>query len=162
MYNPPLVPDVFETPQRLSTERMVIRPLTINDAVKDYDAVMTSLERLNSVFDPRDVWPDDLTLEQNMIELAWHQVETQLRSSFTYTVMTPDETRTLGCIYIYPTPAEGYDAEVTMWVRQSEAETGLDDHLFSTVKDWLANWPIKPAYPGRDISFEEWAELIDK
>lgn len=38
--NLPLVPDDFEIPEVLETERFYLRPLTINDVVKDYDAVM--------------------------------------------------------------------------------------------------------------------------
>ena len=64
MYNPPLVPDDFDLPQALETPRVRIRPLTANDAVKDYDAVITSSERLRTVYDPAGKWPLGLTLEQ--------------------------------------------------------------------------------------------------
>ena len=69
MYNPFIVPDDFGLPQVLETARMRLRPLTINDAVKDYDAVMTSEERLRKVYDPGGEWPLGLTLEQDIIEL---------------------------------------------------------------------------------------------
>ena len=78
MYNNPLVPDGFDVPKILQTERMRIRPLTINDAVKDYDAVTTSEDRLRTVYNPGGDWPFGLTLEQNIIELGWHQTEFQL------------------------------------------------------------------------------------
>ena len=42
MYNRPLVPDDFDVPDFLETERLRLRPLTIQDAVKDYEAVMES------------------------------------------------------------------------------------------------------------------------
>ena len=161
MYNQPLVPDSFEVPEALETERIRLRPLTINDAVKDFEAVVTSEERLRTVFDPGGEWPSGLTLEQNIIELGWHQAEFQLRTSFAYTVVSLDESEVLGCIYIYPSPVPGYDAEVTMWVRQSRAEEGLDEHLFETVENWISDyWPLaKPAYPGRRISFTDWRTL---
>jgi len=135
--------------------------LTINDAVKDYDAVMTSEDRLRTIYNPGGVWPMGLTLEQNIIELGWHQTEFQLRTSFAYTVESLDESEILGCVYIYPTRVSGYDAEVTMWVRQSRVEEGLDEHLFATVESWIANcWPLKkPAYPGRRIDFDQWQAL---
>jgi hypothetical protein len=50
MYRVPLVPDDFDVPLRLETERLRLRPLLTSDAVKDYDAVMTSAERLQTVF----------------------------------------------------------------------------------------------------------------
>jgi hypothetical protein len=102
MYNLPLVPEDFDVPEILETQRMRLRPLTINDAVKDYEAVMTSEERLRSVFDPGGDWPSGLTLEQDIIELGWHQTEFQLRTSFAYTVVSLDESEVLGCIYNLP------------------------------------------------------------
>lgn len=161
MYNRPLVPDNFSVPEVLETPRMRLRPLTINDAVKDFDAVMESENRLRTVFEPGGEWPSGLTLEQNMIELGWHQTEFQLRTSFAYTVVNLDETKVLGCMYIYPTTKPGYDVEITMWVRQSQVADGLDAHLFETVERWIAeSWPLQnPAYPGRRISFDDWRAL---
>jgi len=164
VYNKTLVPDDFDVPKILQTERMRLRPLTINDAVKDYDAVMTSEDRLRTVYDPGGDWPFGLTLEQNIIELGWHQTEFQLRTSFAYTVVSLDESEILGCVYIYPTRIPGYDVEITMWVRQSRVEEGLDEHLFETVEAWIADcWPLEnPAYPGRRIAFDEWRALSRK
>ncbi len=161
MYQQPLVPDEFDVPHVLETERLRLRPLTINDAVKDFEAVITSEERLRTIYDPGGEWPLGLTLEQNIIELGWHQTEFQLRTSFAYTVVSLDESEVLGCFYIYPTRKPGYDAEITMWVRQSRVEEGLDEHLFETVEPWIAgHWPLKnPAYPGRRIAFEQWRAL---
>jgi len=153
-----MVPDDFTVPPGLETDRMRLRMLTIHDAVKDFDAVMTSHDRLKTVFRPGSEWPTGLTLEQNILDLAWHQVEFQQRTSFCYTVMAPDEARALGCIYMYPADRLGFDAEITMWVREDEAETGLDAHLFEVVKAWVArDWPMQnPAYVGRDVSWEDW------
>ena len=161
MYNEPIVPADFEVPQLLETARMRLRPLSIYHAVKDFDAVMTSEERLRNVYDPGGEWPRGLTLEQNIIELGWHQTEFQLRTSFAYTVLGPDESEVLGCMYIYPTREPGYDVEITMWVRQSRVAENLDQHLFETVESWVADcWPFtNPAYPGRRISFDEWRAL---
>lgn len=161
MYNPPLVPDDFDVPDALETDRMRLRALTMNDAAKDFDAVMSSEERLRTVFRPDGTWPSGLTLERNILELAWHETEFRLRTSFAYTVVTLDETEVMGCMYIYPTAKPGYDAEVTMWIRQSRVSEGLDEHLFETVERWIAAvWPLKnPAYPGRKISHEEWQAL---
>ena len=133
MYNPPLVPEDFDVPDILETGRMRLRSLTMNDAAKDFEAVMASEERLRTVFRPGGTWPSGLTLERNIRELGWHETEFQLRTSFAYTVVNLDETEVMGCVYIYPSGKPGYDAEVTMWVRQSRVAEGLDEHLFETV-----------------------------
>ncbi|GAI05904.1 unnamed protein product, partial [marine sediment metagenome] len=60
----------------------------------------------------------------HLIDLGWHQKEFQRKTSFAYTVMGLDEKECLGCMYIYPSSNSEYDAEIVMWVRQSEVENG--------------------------------------
>ena len=69
--------------------------LTIHDLVKDYDAVMSSVEHLKETYSAiwGSDWPEGLTLEEDLIDLGWHQREFTLCNSFAYTVMSPDESR---------------------------------------------------------------------
>ena len=97
----PFVDPEFEVPGSLETDCFRLRMLTVNDVVKDFEAVTTSKEHLHDIWGPG--WPDGLTLEQNLIDLGWHQKEFQRRRSFAYTVVALDESRVLGCVYIYPT-----------------------------------------------------------
>ena len=155
-----LVPVDFGIPETLETDKFRLRMLTIKDVDKDYDAVMSSIEHLQKTkpFGPDNDWPKkDLTREQDLIDLGWHQKEFQRRSSFAFTVMSLNENKCLGCMYIYSSDNPNYDAVVIMWVRQSEVENGLDDDLFLTVKNWIRDeWPFeKVAYPGRDVSWNE-------
>ena len=152
-----LVSNQFEVPVMVETSVFRLRMLSINDLVKDYDAVMSSVERLTKVFGDNSGWPKQLTLEQDLIDLGWHQKEFQSRTSFAYTVMSLDEQICLGCVYILP-PYRGdfdpsFDAVVFMWVRDSAYNAGLDEVLYSFVKDWLdEKWPFqRVAYPGREI-----------
>ena len=147
--DPPLVPGDFEIPVGLETDRCRLRMLTVHDVVKDYEAVMSSVDHLKGVLDPDSNWPEGLSLEQDLIDLGWHQKEFQRRSSFAYTVMSLDEKQCLGCIYIYPSTEA--DADVFFWVRSDQVEA-LDEHLNQTLRSWmLAKWPFeKIAYPGRD------------
>ena len=158
------LPKDFPVLEKLETDRFCLRMLTVNDLVKDYDAVMTSVEHLQQTkpFGPDHHWPaEDLTLEQDLIDLGWHQKEFQRRTSFAYTVMHPDEKECLGCVYIFPSSNAAYDAEIILWVRQREADDGLDELLFAAVKQWIKEkWPFKnPAYPGREIDWETWKSL---
>jgi hypothetical protein len=153
------LPPGFEVPERLETERCRLRPITIHDAVKDYDAVMTSVEHLRRLFGDGWGWPPaDLTLEDDLIELGWHQVEFRRRSSFDYAVMSLDESRLLGCVYVDPPTRAGWDAEVFYWARQTELASGLEEHLGATVRRWIAEaWPFeRVAYPGRDVAWADW------
>ncbi len=157
-----LVPNNFRVPEVLETHKLRLRMLTVSDVVKDYDAVMSSVEHLQGVFGPNSNWPSrDLTLEQDLIDLGWHQKEFQRRTSFAYSVFSLDEKRCLGCVYIDPSSKSEYDAMVFLWVRQSELKNGLDEHLFETVKKWLKErWPFKKVgYPGREIDWKTWKTL---
>jgi hypothetical protein len=158
----PFVPRDFAVPERLDTTEFRLRILTVRDVVQDYDAVSSSTTHLRTIW-PDGTWPDGLTLEQNLIDLGWHQKEFQRRSSFAYTVVTPDESRVIGCVYLYPTRKRGFDAEVYLWARQSELATGLEQRLTAAVKDWIAqDWPLRAvAFPGRDISWDAWRALAD-
>ena len=58
----PFVPKEFKVPEKLETKEFRLRMLTVNDVVKDYDAVMTSVEHLKTVW-PGGSWPEGLTFE---------------------------------------------------------------------------------------------------
>lgn len=158
--DPPFVPPEFKVPERLETEEFRLRMLTVNDVVKDYDAVMSSVAHCRSVW-PGGTWPEGLTLEQNLIDLGWHQKEFQTRRSFAYTVVNLAESTVLGCVYIEPTRARGHDAEVHLWARQSELAGGLEQRLHAAVQEWIATaWPFKAAaFPGRDVDWDTWRAL---
>src|SRR5438034_10417056 len=91
--------------------------LTVDDVVKDFDAICDRVDHKGS---PQQ--PFVPTVAENLVDLGWHQKEFQLRRSFAYTVVAPDESRVLGCAYIYP--SETHDARVWMWVRRDAWEDG--------------------------------------
>lgn len=73
-------------------------------------------------------------------------------------MLTPDGSRERGCVYVYPSTVEGYDAVVTMWVTKAEFDAGFDAELYAWVQTWVqAEWPFaKVAYPGRAIEWAAW------
>ncbi|MGW0589413.1 GNAT family N-acetyltransferase [Streptosporangium sp. NPDC002607] len=153
------LPRTHEIPAGVEHERFRIRPITVHDAVRDFDAVMSSAARLRERFPLWGGWPlDDMTLEDNLIDLAWHQKEALLRRSFNYAVMSPDGSRLLGCVYVDPPERQGADADVSLWVRADEEGTGLEEELEPVVRAWLREaWPYASVrWPGREISWREW------
>ncbi len=146
------VPKEFIIPAQLETQYFRLRMLSIDDVHKDYEAVIESRELLHKMFGGP--WPrEGFTLEENLKDLERHQQEFLDRKAFAYTVVSLDETKVLGCLYINPfKKSNEYDASVNMWVRQSELDKGLDSILFDTVKRWIkTEWPFeKVLYPGRE------------
>lgn len=157
-----LVPEHFDVPRTAQTKRFRFQPLAASDVIPDYDAVMTSRQRIQYCFGPNVSWPqEDLSLEQDLKDLCWHEEEWERRSSFSYAVYSPDKSRELACVYIYPSRKQGYDAKIIIWIRESEVTGGLDHELCEFTKSWLKEkWPFqKVAFPGRDISWEAWASV---
>ena len=161
--NYPFVDNEIEIPQQLETGDFRLRMLTVNDVVKDYDAVMSSVEHLREIW-PDSGWPDGLTIEQNLIDLGWHQGEFQNRSSFAYTVVTIDEAKVIGCVYVYPTRKRGYDAEVYLWAREAALGSPPDSRLYEAASEWLREeWPFENvAFPGREIHWDSWNAIPDE
>jgi hypothetical protein len=161
MYGRCLVPENFEVPERLEGPGYHLRMLSVSDVDKDFDAVVESADRLRGLLDPGSPWPDGITKEEDLIDLAWHQREFTIRHSFAYTVMASDESRCLGCMYIFPSDRRAYDAKVFYWARSGPDAEARDEDLGRRIRDWLATrWPFASvAYPGRDLSWDDWAKL---
>lgn len=156
------LPEDFYTPTLVAGLRFQLRPISVHDVVRYFDAVMSSRDRLWDQFGPIWGWPtSDLSLEQVLVTLAWHQKEGELRRSFTYAVLTPDEARLLGCVYIFPPKKAGADAEVGFWVRSDQDGNDLEKELEEFVREWLdTTWPFETVHlPGRDMSWYEWQSL---
>jgi len=144
------VPDDFEIPASLETDCFRLRMLSRDDVEKDYEAVVESRELLHTMFGGP--WPrPGFTLEDNLADLERHQKEFLSRKAFAYTVVSLDETRVLGCVYIDLPETTDSDAVVVMWVRQTEYDKGLDEILFNKVRNWISSdWPFKKVdYLGR-------------
>jgi hypothetical protein len=158
-----LIPLDHPIPEGIDHPRFRLRLINVNDLVRDYAAVMSSAPRLRERF-PYWGWPEDsMTMEEDLVDLGWHQKEAQLRRSFNYAFLTPDESRLLGCVYVDPPEKAGADAEVCMWVRADEESTGLEGEVEAAVREWLAaEWPFATIrWPGREISWEDWDALSD-
>ncbi|PZR90996.1 MAG: hypothetical protein DLM67_16955 [Candidatus Nephthysia bennettiae] len=82
------------------------------------------------------------TVTEDLVDLGWHQREFTMRRSFAYTVVAPDESQVIGCVYI--NPSETHDARVWMWVRRSAWENGLDPLVEAALRAWLTReWPFR-------------------
>jgi hypothetical protein len=151
----------FNFPEKLETEDFRIKKLSLIDADKEYEAIMRSIDHIRRTSPPGSEWPNDnMTREEHKLEIEWHLKEFKEKRSFAYSIVTPDESRVLGGIYIYPSKNKAYDASIIIWVRIEAYKNGMDPMIFRTVKNWVTKeWPFKnPAYPGRLISWEDFQQ----
>jgi len=156
------VPVDFEAQTEFITEQFYIRPISGADAELDYPAVMSSIDHIKKILGSRS-WPtEELTLEEDRKDLARHEGEMVRGEAFVYTVMNPEQTEVLGCVYIFASRWDDYNAEISMWTTEQAFDEGLDELLFANVKEWIANeWPFeKVVYFGRDVSFREFYEKL--
>ena len=77
--------------------------------------------------------------------------------------MNTKKTEIVGCLYIYPSRLDNFDAEIVMWVTESEYNKGADPILFEEIKHWLkSDWPFeKVIFPGRTINWGDFFSLLD-
>lgn len=159
----PFSPDITP-PNELSTDEFVLRPITADDAQRDFDAVMETREHLRLW--EQSEWPaDDFTVEANRDDLADLEQRHNDNRAYTYTVLDPagiDEvgdtsaSECLGCVYIFPTDAtflakatvtpvdddadwSRVDAVVYFWARQSRMDAGMDARLLTALRGWFAD-----------------------
>ncbi|MCD4532832.1 GNAT family N-acetyltransferase [Nocardioides sp. cx-169] len=160
--NPWLPPDfVHPTHVEIPTGHH-LRPIRAEDVDLDMVAVMSSRERLWSIYGAAWGWPPAaMTHEQDREDLARHAAEMQTHESFNYALFDADETALLGCVYIDPPEKVGADAEISWWVIDACVGTEVHTALNSFVPQWVAtSWPLeRPRYVGRDLTWKQWMEL---
>jgi RimJ/RimL family protein N-acetyltransferase len=144
----PFVPDDFEVPSGLVTDRFRLEPLGPEHNERDHEAWTTSIAHIRATPGFADgKWPTEMSSEQNLADLVQHAGDFASRTGFTYSVLDGDEV--IGCVYLYPTDDGEHDVVARSWVRASRAE--LDVVLRETVSSWLAEaWPFqRPLYEQR-------------
>jgi hypothetical protein len=139
------VPDDFIVPRELVTTRFRLEPLGPQHNAADHAAWTSSIEHISTTPGLAGWgWPpaDGMTLEANLVDLQRHAADFVERRGFTYTVIEIAGGEVIGCVYIYPSRSDGYDADVRSWVCADSAE--LDEPLYAAVAKWLsADWPLK-------------------
>jgi len=116
-----------------------LKALSISDLDRDFHAIMESASAIRAA-NPGSRWPDGLTKEKNLIDLAWHQREFEARRSFAWVMENPSG-EYLGCLYVYPSISGEEAADVVWWWRIGTrvSETAFREHLL----EWLSSndWP---------------------
>ena len=142
------VPMEFDPPTQLVTDQFRLEPLGPQHNEADLAAWTSSVAHIRSTPGyPDGNWPpvDGMTLERNLQDLTRHAADFEKRTGFTFSVLQPDGSNVIGCVYIYPTTEPGYQAEVQSWVRADHAQ--LDSVLADAVAAWLdSDWPWERVY----------------
>lgn len=158
-----LVSDTFEIPRSVEARRFSLVPLhlSMDSVAKNYDAYMSSFEHLKRTFPSDDEWPSEKTFNEAIIDVGYFHFLRHLRAGFAYSARDSNDNLELGCIYITAPRKANFQAEIRLWVRESEIQSGLEEELYEFAHQWLqAEWPFESlAWPGREIDWEEWDQL---
>ncbi len=135
-------------PRFLETSEFALEPLHPDHVILDYDAVMSSKSFLRrwSCSD----WPaDDFSLGENREDLRRHSQEFSDQLAYTYTILSPDRSTCLGCIYlnllerIEPLNDQernllsSKSAFVRFWLRRTLQESERELSIFRTIVSWF-------------------------
>ncbi|BBH52513.1 hypothetical protein [Fluviispira sanaruensis] len=135
----------------------------------DYKTVMGSLNEIQNVFGGNDNWASaSLTYADNLISIKRHEKEFDEKKSFTFCILSKNSREYLGCIYIKPIKVKTdldlrklyYDAQILFWT-VAKNNISIDDEVYKNILHFIKNeWSFKRvAYPGRNISWENWENM---
>jgi RimJ/RimL family protein N-acetyltransferase len=135
------VPTSFAVPTQYAGDGFRLEPLGPEHNERDHEAWMSSIDHIRSTpgFEDWD-WPTPMSLDDNRKDLEQHAQEFRDRVGFTYSILDGDTV--IGCVYIYPSHEDGYDAKVRSWVTASRAE--MDTVVWLSLSTWLTTeWPFR-------------------
>ncbi|MEM6479275.1 MAG: hypothetical protein AAF647_09540 [Pseudomonadota bacterium] len=124
--------EAVDLPRTVAVASCVMTPLSPEFTQEDYDIVMEAAALLS---DGPGQWPDGLTLEENAIDLAWHEREFTTKRSFSW-ILRDSGGGYLGCFYIYPEMGLRGAAKVKLWVRKCSGRAALAKRLRDDLEAW--------------------------
>lgn len=163
-------------PVELRTAEFFLRPIVADDAELDHAAVMETREYLRLW--EQSTWPEDgFTVDANREDLVDLELRHVEHRAFSYTVLDPDGTECLGCVYVFPTSATflaksavtalgddnwaDVDAVIYFWVRLSRMETGMDTRLLTALRAWFnEEWKLQDSVYVTSEQFTQQVQVI--
>lgn len=152
----------FEAPASVQEQLFYLEPLAPQHNELDYEAWQSSVQELQGIFGPGHEWPKaEYTKTKNLEDLQRHYREFECGEAYAYTILSPDQSLCIGCVYIQPPQVTAYDAHVDFWFRNSHKH--LEAPFLVWLKNWLArDWALDTiAFPGRELSWQQYNQLRD-
>ena len=127
-----------------------LTPLTAQEVEEDYAAVVKAGPLLVEIWEG---WPEGLTLDENRVDLAWHDREFTLKRSFSW-ILRDAAGLYLGCFYVFPAAGARGTAEAVLWVGDVADRTAIAQAAYEALQLWLTKalprdvdltWSTSPA-----------------
>ncbi len=155
-----LLPKGFKPQEKVLLENFLLEALQPKHNQDDYIAWTSSIESVLPILDPKDQWMADVSsVEQNLQDLTKDYQEFLDKKTFRYAILSPDESKYLGCFYIRPTKAAGFSSLVEFWFTDQYKHLEKEFHII--INEWLKDvWNFNAvAMPGREMSWEKYHSL---
>lgn len=151
-------PEGMRPPAALRRPEFSLRPIALADVERDFAAVIASRDDLRLW--EQSGWPaGDFTVDDNRSDVAGLIERHDAGRAFTYTVTDPDDTESIGCLYVFANDAgflaraertalgevawDDIDAVVYFWVRTDLRRAGLDARVLEALHPWFrAAWSL--------------------
>jgi hypothetical protein len=153
------LPSGFIPPLIISRDQYLLEVLSPKHNELDFEAWTSSRESLKGIFGPRNKWPGEVgSLDHNLKDLENHLKEFEESKAFTYSILSLERDKCLGCLYIRPILTEDYSCRVDFWFRDDSKEH--EDEFYLWLQQWLEDsWKlVRVCFPGRSISWNEYYE----
>jgi hypothetical protein len=166
----PFVSNDYVPPTTYHFDQFLLEVLSPKFATQDFAAITASADDIRYVFGPTNEWPSgQMNFAENLADLTRHEKEFTDRKAFAYAILSSDEKRYLGCIYIKPIKSKIeddlrkslYDAQVFFWLDSVVKTSDLVQSILTRLQIWLQEaWPFKAVvFPGQTIGWEEWEPM---
>ncbi|MBP6888750.1 MAG: hypothetical protein KBC21_03525 [Candidatus Pacebacteria bacterium] len=129
----PINTDNKKVPTKIKSKSFVAEILTVKDVDEDYKNVIENEKLIKRTRGSAGGWPNPkkLTLEENRIDLSWHQREFENNTSFAF-VLKSRTGEYMGCAYLYPMnfrsklpDAKKYEVDFSFWINGKFYDLGL-------------------------------------
>jgi hypothetical protein len=158
LVRPLLVPDGFVAPRRLRFGDLVATAISRCDLADDVAGINANLELIAR--SRGGGWPTGpVTLEENYVDLVWHELEFRENYSYTYVLRRFDGTY-VGCAYLYPVGRRvrlrdnpDADVDVSWWLTEPAHIAGLNATTHRALQHWImSEFPFRhPVYSNADL-----------
>lgn len=126
-----------DVPRRAEFGGFVLAPLTPAETEEDFHAVIESTAVLTGLFNSD--WPKGLTLEDNRIDLSWHDREFRAKRSFAW-IIRDQNGAYLGCAYLYPDIGKCGSGAAVTWMREMPGWSETLLRFNADFRSWIAEY----------------------
>lgn len=124
-----------DLPRSFPLAEYQLTPLTHAQVDEDYAAVMSTAPLFGDFFGD---WPNGLTCEDNLIDLAWHDREFTTNRSFSWIIRDASGVY-IGCFYIFPEPGLRGQATAALWLCDIPERLAAAHTIKAALDVWLAD-----------------------